>query len=318
MSAAAPNRLPLVDLARGLALWAMLVFHLVWDLAAFGWIDADAPHMLGMRWFGHAIAASFLLLVGYSLVLAENAKGPIKQPLWRSPSYWRRWGQIAMAAGAISAVSFYLFPDTPIFFGILHCIALSSLIALPLLSAPPAFALVLGVAALLSPPFLASPLFDAKIFWWTGLGTYLPPSNDFRPLLPWLAFVLFGVALERWVRLPRAAREERGLKGALTFCGRHSLAFYLIHQPLLFGFFTLLALFVTPTPDARPFQRQCAVQCVNAGAAADLCEKSCACVVARAKSAGLWNGLARDRLTEPEKSFIHDAAMACYADSAGK
>jgi hypothetical protein len=60
------------------------------------------------------------------------------------------------------------------------------------------------------------------------------------------------------------------------------------------------------------------VQCVNAGAAADLCEKSCACVVARAKSAGLWNGLARDRLTEPEKSFIHDAAMACYADSAGK
>jgi uncharacterized membrane protein len=330
MSAAArpvPGRLPLVDLARGIALWAMLVFHLVWDLAAFGWIDADAPHTLFMRGFGHAIAASFLLLVGYSLVLAENARGP----LWRSPSYWRRWGQIVLAAGAIGAVSFVLFPDSPIFFGILHCIALSSLIALPLLAAPPALALVLGVAALLAPVFLAAPLFDAKIFWWTGLGTFLPPSNDFRPLLPWLAFVLFGVVLGRWVRPPRPGigrSQERpsidglcgesGLGGALTFCGRHSLAFYLIHQPLLFGFFTLLALFVAPTPDARPFQRQCAVQCVNAGAAADLCEKSCACVIDRAKRAGLWNRLARDQLTEPEKSVIHDAAMACYADSAGK
>jgi uncharacterized membrane protein len=280
-----------------------------------------------MRGFGHAIAASFLLLVGYSLVLAENARGP----LWRSPSYWRRWGQIVLAAGAIGAVSFVLFPDSPIFFGILHCIALSSLIALPLLAAPPALALVLGVAALLAPVFLAAPLFDAKIFWWTGLGTFLPPSNDFRPLLPWLAFVLFGVVLGRWVRPPRPGigrSQERpsidglcgesGLGGALTFCGRHSLAFYLIHQPLLFGFFTLLALFVAPTPDARPFQRQCAVQCVNAGAAADLCEKSCACVIDRAKRAGLWNRLARDQLTEPEKSVIHDAAMACYADSAGK
>lgn len=322
MSAAASKRLASVDLARGLALWAMLVFHLVWDLAAFGWIDADAPHTPGMRWFGHAIAASFLLLVGYSLVLAGNAQGPFKRPLWRSASYWRRWGQIVLAAGAISAVSFVLFPETPIFFGILHCIALSSLIALPLLAAPPALALVLGVAALLAPSVLAAPLFDAKIFWWTGLGTFLPPSNDFRPLLPWLAFVLFGVVLGRWARPPLPnplpARGERGLKGALTFCGRHSLAFYLIHQPLLFGLLTLLALFVTPTPDARPFQRQCAVQCVNAGAPADLCEKSCACVVDRAQNAGLWNGLARDRLTEAEKSVIHDAAMACYADSAGK
>ncbi|WP_294541091.1 heparan-alpha-glucosaminide N-acetyltransferase [uncultured Rhodoblastus sp.] len=318
-----PIRLPLVDLARGLALWAMLVFHLIWDLAAFGWIDADAPHTPFLRWFGHAIAVSFLLLVGYSLVLAQNATGLEQGPLWRSAKFWRRWGQIALAAAAISAVSFFLFAETPIFFGMLHCIALSSLIALPLLAAPAALAFVLGVAALAAPHFLASSLFDAKIFWWTGLGTYQPPSNDFRPLLPWLAFVLFGMALAKWAKLPlpvstRRGRGERGLGRALTFCGRHSLAFYLIHQPVLFGLFTLLGFFVTPTPDAGPFQRQCAMQCVNAGAAAELCEKSCACVIDRAKSAGLWNVLARDRLTEAQKSLVHDAAMACYADSATK
>ncbi len=351
-------RLPLIDLLRGLALWAMFAFHLVWDLAQFGWIDRDTPYTPLVHWFGHAIAVSFLLLVGVSLVLAETAKGP----LWRSASYWRRWGQVALAAAAISAMSFWLFPATPIFFGILHCIALASLIALPFVAAPPVWALSLGVAALLAPHFFAAPVFDAKVFWWTGLGTFQPASNDFRPLLPWTAYVLFGVALARWTnagRLSPRHREPQGVEKrpsstgdgeaiqdsvwpqsagrqtdmpgsrpvarndgplfrALTFCGRHSLAFYLIHQPLLFGFFTLLGLVATPSPDARDFVRQCAVQCVNEGVEAEICEKSCACVVEKAKGAGLWNKLAQDKLTPPQKSVVHDAAMACYAEAMGK
>lgn len=333
-------RLPLIDFLRGLALWAMFAFHLVWDLAQFGWIDRDTPYTPLVHWFGHAIAVSFLLLVGVSLVLAETAKGP----LWRSAGFWRRWGQVALAAAAISAVSFWLFPATPIFFGILHCIALASLIALPFVAAPPVWALSLGAAALLAPHFFAAPTFDAKIFWWTGLGTYLPASNDFRPLLPWMAYVLFGVALGRWTIAGQLARREAPSYGdaaihwphppptellrparnggplfrALTFCGRHSLAFYLIHQPLLFGFFTLLGLIATPSPDASDFVRQCAVQCVNDGVEAEICEKSCACVVEKAKNAGLWDKLVRDRLTTPEKSIVHDGATACYAEAAEK
>ncbi len=333
-------RLPLVDFLRGLALWAMLVFHLVWDLAQFGWIDHDAPYTPIMHWFGHAIAVSFLALVGVSLVLAETAKGP----LWRSAKFWRRWAEIVLAASAISAVSFWLFPTTPIFFGILHCIALASLFALPFVAAPPIRALAGGFAALLAPHFFASPLFDARLFWWTGLGTYLPASNDFRPLLPWLAYVLFGVALGRWTiagkfssrhreeisdaaipwplpapaGLLRSARNDGRVFRAVTFCGRHSLTFYLVHQPLLFGFFTLLGLVATPAPDAGDFVRQCAVQCVNEGVEAEICEKSCTCVVEKAKNAGLWNNLARGRLTEPEKSTVHDEAIACYAEAAKK
>lgn len=348
----ASMRLPLVDRARGLALWAMLLFHLIWDLAQFGWIDAETPSSQAFHWFGHAIAVSFLLLVGYSLVLAATPQ----LPLWRSAQFWRRWGLIALSAAAISAVSFWLFPASPIFFGILHCIAVSILIALPFTRAPAVLALGCGALAWLAPHFFASVLFDAKILWWTGLGTFQPPSNDYRPLLPWLAFVLFGVALGRWTsagaRAPhpcderqgsrrdarrstgyddaaiqqpqagsgllRAARNDNPLLGALQFCGRHSLAFYLIHQPLLFGLFSLLGLFVTPNPDARLFLRQCAVQCVNQGVEAGICENSCACVVARAKKAGLWLALAQDRLTPQQKSAVHDEAVACYAEASGK
>jgi uncharacterized membrane protein len=347
------RRLPLVDAFRGLALWAMAGFHFTWDLANFGWIDGDIVLSQPFHWLGHAIASGFLLISGFSLVLAGEARAP----LWRSPRYWRRWGEIAAAAGAISAISVTMFPTMPIFFGILHCIALASLVALLFLRAPPVLTLGVGLLALVAPLFFAAPIFDAKIFWWTGLSTFDPASNDYRPILPWLAFVLFGVAVGRlWFGgallstrhcerseaiqtqlaasgLPRrrspskdgrpfgspmAPRNDDGVIRALTFCGRHSLAFYLIHQPVLFGFFSLLSLVAQPAPDERLFTRQCAQQCVNDGAGAEICESSCACVIASSKKDGLWLPLARDRLTPEQKTIVHNEAIACYAAAAGK
>ena len=226
---------------------------------------------------------------------------------------------IVAAAAAISAMSYALFPATPIFFGILHCIALASLLALPFVEAPPFAPLALGVLCLLAPHFWTSPYFDARIFWWTGLSTLTPASNDFRPLAPWAAFVFFGVGLARLLPLPagrgETAQTSNVLAKALGFSGRHSLAFYLIHQPILFGFFTLLSLVVTPPPDEKAFLRACAVNCVNQGVAASLCESACACVVTRAQKQGFWLEMARDRLTPQQKSEAHDIAVACYADA---
>jgi uncharacterized membrane protein len=334
------RRLPLVDAFRGLALWAMAGFHFTWDLANFGWIDRDNVLSQPFHWLGHVIAACFLLTSGFSLVLAGEARAP----LWRSRRYWRRWGEIAAAAGTISAISFTMFPTMPIFFGILHCIALASLVALLFLRAPPVLTLGVGLLALVAPHFFAAPIFDARIFWWTGLSTFDPASNDYRPLLPWLAFVFFGVAAGRlWSGgavlsarhcerseaiqtqlaasgLPRrfAPRKDGGLFGALTFSGRHSLAFYLIHQPVLFGVFSALSLVAQPAPDEKLFTRQCAQQCVNDGAGEEICESSCACVIASSKKDGLWLPLARDRLTPEQKTIVHNEAIACYAAAAGK
>jgi uncharacterized membrane protein len=354
MTSVPTARLPLVDLLRGGALWAMVVFHLIWDLANFGWIYAEIVYAPGFRWFGHAIAVSFLTLVGVSLVLAQRSRGP----LWRSGAFWRRWAMIVVAAAAISASSYALFPATPIFFGILHCIALASLLALPFFEAPPFAPLALGVLCLLAPSFWSAPYFDAPIFWWTGLSSLTPASNDFRPLLPWGSFVFFGVVLGRLLPFPVLAGRGRGVSGggdvghrdsltqsaseltpqpltpalsprkpeegaqassifarALSFSGRHSLAFYLIHQPLLFGAFTLLSLVVTPAPDERAFLRSCAVKCMNQGVEAALCENACACVIARVQEQGFWLEMARDRLTPRQRSEAHDIAVACYADA---
>ncbi|MCW2284974.1 putative membrane protein [Rhodoblastus acidophilus] len=346
------QRLPWIDAARGGALLAMAAYHFTWDLAEFRWIDGAVTASRAFHFFGHAIAASFLALSGYSLVLARRARG---EKLWRDPHYWRRWSQVVAAAAAVTLASYALFPEAPIFFGILHCIALSSLLALPFVEAP-LVAVFVAAGLALAAPLLASPVFDAPQWWWTGLSALTPISNDYRPLLPWLGFMLLGVGL---ARLPLPARGERvGVRGwavgfnvvrksfpedvqasapaphpppsprtsgkrgparpfikPLAFLGRHSLAFYLIHQPVLYGALALIGPQAARIDEAG-FLAQCTVQCAASGADAGHCEASCGCVVARAKAAGRWRALALNTLDAAQRSATHDDAVACYADSA--
>ncbi len=294
----------------------MAAYHFTWDLDAFHWMDAAIANSRGFHLFGHAIAASFLFLSGYSLVLARRARGT---QLWRAPPYWRRWSQIVVAAAAISAVSFWLYPQAPIFFGILHCIALSSLLALPLVDAPTFWTLGVAALAFAAPPLLSSPLFDPKFFWWTGLSTFEPASNDYRPLLPWLAFVLLGVACAR-LRAPSGGTLQPAppVLRPVAFLGRHSLAFYLIHQPVLFGGFLLIGFFGAPADEEAGFIAQCAAQCSGSGVDAKLCESSCRCVAGRAKAKGSWRALIANELSQAQKAETHDDAVACYAEATGK
>jgi uncharacterized membrane protein len=316
------RRLQWVDTARGVALVAMAGYHFAWDLAAFRWIDAAVILSRPFHLLGHAIAALFLLLSGYSLALARRSRG---HQLWRDARYWRRWAQIAAGAGAITLVSFQLFPDAPIFFGILHCIALSSLIALPFVEAPAVLTLSAAALALAAPALFVAPVFDAKIFWWTGLSTITPSSNDYRPLLPWLGFVLLGVAAAKaqaGARLSLSPRTREAGSASrvarpLVFLGRHSLAFYLIHQPILYGALALIGPQAAPSLDRAGFMAQCVAQCSASDAPVSVCESACACVVARAKAAGRWRALVSGTLDGAQKAQAHEDAVACYADAAG-
>jgi len=107
----------------------MAAFHLIWDLGNFGYIDRDFPYSPSVKLFGHAIAIAFLFIVGVSLVVAR-ARGA------GSRAFWRRFFLIAGAAALVSLGTYIAFPQAFVFFGILHCIALASLLAAPLLPLP--------------------------------------------------------------------------------------------------------------------------------------------------------------------------------------
>ena len=231
---AAPARLAAIDALRGLAIVAMVAFHLSFDLALFRLARFDFEHDLFWIAARAAIVTTFMGLVGVSLVLAARQGVP---PSRR----WRRVALIAACALAVSAASYALFPRTWIRFGILHAIALASVIAWPLVRHP-RVALGLGLAIVAAGILVAHPAFDAPALQWIGFTTVPPATEDYVPLFPWLGVTMIGIAIgDALARRSFSPLEPPGRAPvALRWLGRHSLAIYMVHQPLMIGALALM------------------------------------------------------------------------------
>jgi uncharacterized membrane protein len=299
------TRLDAVDVARGLALLAMAAYHFTWDLAYFGLVAPATPFTPAMRAASHVIACAFLALAGLSLALAYP-DGLRMRP------FLKRALRIGAAAALVSGATLAFAPKSPILFGILHCILVASLVAAPLVARPRA-ALALGGALAVAPLVLSAPAFNAPWLMWLGLNTQDPATLDWRPLMPWGGALLIGLGLGRLSPRPPAAPARGAPLGALAFAGRHSLAVYLVHQPILVG---LLYAAVhlsgfAERQSAAAYERSCRPACVEAGGDAESCARACACVVRDASAAGLGGRLGAGGLAAPERARIGGIVNAC-------
>ncbi|ARQ00463.1 DUF1624 domain-containing protein [Pseudorhodoplanes sinuspersici] len=226
-------RIALLDVLRGVAIAAMVVYHSFFDLELFGLAYVAVSEHWGWIAFVRTIPASFLAVAGISLYLAHH-----NGMHWRN--FWWRIGYLVAAAMLVTIISYFVDPDAIIWFGILHCIALSSVIGLAFLRAPLPVIILAAIVVLIGPLF-ATPLLNAPILLWLGLGTEAPPSNDYNPLFPWFGFMLIGIAVAR-ILAPYATKavwahwQPVDVAGrVLALAGRHSLLIYLLHQPILMG-----------------------------------------------------------------------------------
>jgi uncharacterized membrane protein len=305
-------RMPLVDAMRGIAVLAMVVYHFSWDLRYFGFLTTDVEGAIGWRLFARTVAGTFLFIVGVSLVLAER-----KGFDWRR--FLRRLAVVAASAAAITVVTWFTFRDSYIFFGILHHIAVASVLGLAFVRLPVAVTLAAAVFSFAAPTLFAGQLFDHPALVWIGLSTTLPRSNDFVPLFPWFGVVLAGIAVARlWPRLGLgrlSAWDRIRVPSALLFVGRHTLLIYLLHQPILFGLVDLAAQ-VYP-PDLLGFEpayrESCAANCAESEVEADICEKTCACAAARAQQEGIWGDLMRQKMSVEQEMRYFTIVDDCRA-----
>lgn len=237
-------RLDAIDTLRGIAIVWMTAYHFAFDLNHFGWLRQNFytdPFWTTQR---TVIVSLFLFCAGLGQAVAV-AQGQSRQ------RFARRWAQVATCALAVTAASWWMYPQSFIYFGVLHGIAVMLLVVrftahwgrwLWPAGALAFAALPLGAALHAS----GAPVdfLNERVWNWLGLISRKPRTEDYVPLLPWLGVMWWGVATGQWLWRNHRARLAQRLPHAaapLAWLGRWSLSWYMLHQPVMIGLLGAIA-----------------------------------------------------------------------------
>jgi uncharacterized membrane protein len=227
-----------IDFLRGLALVLMLVFNYAYALALFNIYSVRGGWLFWFL-FPHVIGAMFVFLVGVSFTISySKLKKKGTRDVYKK--YLLRGSKIFGLGLLITLVTWIFARDATIFFGVLHLIGISVMLA-PLFRKFTKTNLWLGLLLIAVGIYLRnlSVSYPVSYPWLLWLG--LMPENfqtlDYFPLLPWFGVVLLGIfagntLYAKGKRMFRIREMSHGA-GLLCFLGRHSLIIYLLHQPVL-------------------------------------------------------------------------------------
>lgn len=227
-----------VDLLRTLALSLMILYHLIYDLDQ--WtnlnIQVNTPF-----WFtiGKTAALLFIFLSGFSYGLSKSTL--------------KNGFKIFFFASIITLVTYLLFPEQYIRFGILHFLGTMMLLS-PLLKRIPT--LFLGLSSLMA--FGLGFIFSHILVespWLLPLGLMYKgfASMDYFPLFPYSGMTFLGIITFRLLEskikekrssLPYVKTQVKKLHSMVAWVSRHSLTIYLVHQPILLGIIFTIKQFI--------------------------------------------------------------------------
>ncbi len=229
-----------LDLARGLAVAMMIVYHFFYDLTFLG-VSKHAMYAGGWLIFQRIIASTFLLVVGVSLVVSfSRSKLSGKQLVMK---YLYR-GLFVMGCGMlVTLATWSALPRGFVVFGILHHIGAAIILSIPLLflnfrmKFPNVLNALLGVGCIHIGLIINKLVGTSKALVVLGItypGFY---TVDYFPIFPWFGVIVLGIFLGRFlytatpkwnITLPKICKP-------FTWLGRKALLVYLLHQPVLIG-----------------------------------------------------------------------------------
>ncbi|MHC1758041.1 MAG: heparan-alpha-glucosaminide N-acetyltransferase [Negativicutes bacterium] len=228
-----PFRIWEIDFFRGCAILLMIVFHLVFDLAAFWGYSLN--YMDGFWYYeGKLSAILFMIISGVSSALSVHS--------------FRR-GLVVFACGLIITLVTYFFDSqTYIRFGILHMLGSCMLLFPFIKKLNSGWLLVAGTIAIAAGRWTRQLALPSSLLLPFGVTPLDFTSLDYYPLLPWSGFFLYGAGLGQLLyrkRLSLLHQPQPFWLQPLTALGRHSLAVYLLHQPVLLSILYLWHCFNT-------------------------------------------------------------------------
>lgn len=262
--AAAPraqrDRLDRLDMLRGLAMVWMTAFHFCFDLSYLQLWRQDFYHDPVWIWQRAAIVSLFLLCAGLGQAAAQTRPSSARR-------FYQRWLLVAGCAALVSAGSYLVFPNSYIYFGVLHGMAAMLLLLRLVQGCSDRVLFGLAMLCMLAPglySYVASglpaslvELLNTKPLSPLGLVTRKPVTEDFVPILPWLGIMLAAFAVGRqqmakpgaWLPSYLAQPAQSWPSRSLAWLGRHSLPYYMLHQLVLMGSLMLLVLLLPTALD---------------------------------------------------------------------
>jgi uncharacterized membrane protein len=213
------HRLTELDVLRGIALVLMVYFHLIWSMhELFGY---QVVYSSWINFYIGKISAILFILVS-GIVFSFSS------------SWLKRFLLLASISVGITLVT-YLFDHTAfVKFGILHFLALSSIVAVLFKNMNKYLLLLIWITVLFTwflIPYVHVQS-DFLFFLWFVNSSF--QSTDYYPLLPRFGLYLLGMGLAKLLYTNR-----KNLFGSffnfapLEFVGRNTLLIYLIHQPII-------------------------------------------------------------------------------------
>ncbi len=227
------NRFVEIDALRGIAVLAMVAFHALFD---YNFLVAPRFDLYTgpVFWLGRVAAVLFVGLFGASLFLRVHRKHLDGFALVKDFVVRGVW--LFVLGLVLTVVSFLLFPEYTIWFGVLHFLGVASVLSI-LLVRRPALAGALGALIALFGIWLS--VVSLQLPFWIPLLPVSFATFDFFPLFPWLGVVWLGIALGSFAYSNgnRSFREPAWNSSVVVQClawsGRRSIWIYFFHQPTL-------------------------------------------------------------------------------------
>ena len=216
-----------LDFIRGIAIVLMVIFHISFDLNYFHFINIDIYNHHSHNWFYFRIiiVTLFLLAVGISLsIVYENGIDYKK--------FLKRVFKLFLTSILITAVTYFVFPKSWIYFGIIHFITVASIFAIFFIKRE-YLALIVGLVIILLYKFDLVSMHPFYLYIRDIL--HLPhKTEDLVSFIPWFGVILVGIFIGKkrlfLFPLPKSSFTQK-----IAFLGKHSLFIYLTHQIFFFG-----------------------------------------------------------------------------------
>jgi len=231
-----------LDLLRGFAIVGMIFLHIIWDLDYFGLVSLN----VNIYRFQGIVPLMFFLLIGICLAVSRTKREG--QSIEEQKVYHNRLvlrGLKIFSLGMVfTTITLLAMPGRPIVFGVLHFIGLSIILSVPFLKLK-SFNVLFAALFVLTGFIVGGFVVENPTALHLAIGFHQANvwehTIDYFPLMPWFGVTLFGVALgnflycgnERRFKMPDFS--DRKPVAAFSWLGRHSLAIYVLHQPVIAG-----------------------------------------------------------------------------------